>query len=56
MDYIIKQHELIDILATDHFMPGEIQGSDIAQYITQHLSHIPCLIMSGDINDTKLKI
>ena len=55
MEYIARQQEHINIVITDHYMPGEIQGSDIAKHITLNSLNIPCLILSGNINEPKLR-
>lgn len=55
LQYIQQNSDNVDIVITDHFMPGRIQGSDVVNTIKNLYPHIPTIVLSGNPMDTNLK-
>jgi PAS domain S-box-containing protein len=55
LGYIQQHSHEINIVITDHFMPGGILGSDIVNIVNDMYSHIPCIILTGNPMDINLK-
>ncbi len=53
---LLQNRPLPDLLITDHMMPGEINGQQLAAKVRKHHAELPVLIMSGYTNSVELDV
>lgn len=46
LDYLSKHHKEVDVMITDLHIPV-VDGLDLIQYVTTHMPHILCIILTG---------
>ncbi len=52
-EYLVAEHDRVDVVFTDHRMPGRLTGAQFAERIAEHYPDIPVIVTSAFYDGTE---